>query len=161
MAYGQIENAQGEVRGDIGVASSFMAAVYRWMALGLLVTASVAWFVADSAAAREAIFGNKIVFWGLVIAQFGLVITISAAVTRLSAGVAGLLFVAYSALTGATLASILLIYTGGSIASAFLTTAGTFAAMSIYGTVTKRDLSTWRTFLFMGLMGVVLASVVN
>jgi uncharacterized protein len=161
MAYGQIENAQGEVRGDIGVASSFMAAVYRWMALGLLVTAGVAWFVADSAAAREAIFGNKIVFWGLVIAQFGLVITISAAVRRLSAGVAGLLFVAYSALTGATLASILLVYTGGSIASAFLTTAGTFAAMSIYGTVTKRDLSTWRTFLFMGLMGVILASVVN
>jgi len=149
------------VRGAVGVESRFMASVYRWMTLGLLVTAGVAWFVAGSEAARQAIFGNRIVFWGLIIAQFGLVIAISAAVTRLSAGVAGLLFIAYSALTGATLASILLVYTGSSIASAFLVTAGTFAAMSVYGTVTKRDLATWGTFLFMGLVGVVIASVVN
>jgi FtsH-binding integral membrane protein len=159
MAYGQIEGAR--VRGEVGVESGFMASVYRWMALGLLVTAGVAWFVAGSPIAREAIFGNRLVFFGLVLAQLGLVITLSAAVTRLSAGMAGLLFIAYSALTGATLSSILLVYTGSSIASAFLVTAGTFAAMSVYGTVTKRDLTTWGTFLFMGLIGVIIASVVN
>jgi FtsH-binding integral membrane protein len=131
------------------------------MALGLAVTAGVAWYVAGSPEAQGAIWGNRGVFWGLMLAQFALVITISAAVSRLSPGVAGLLFVAYSALTGVTLSSILLVYTGNSIASAFVVTAGTFGAMSVYGTVTRRDLSTWRTFLFMGLIGVVIASVVN
>jgi FtsH-binding integral membrane protein len=161
MAYGQIDDVRARVRGDVGIESAFMASVYRWMALGLLVTAGVAWFVAGSPVARDAIFGNRMVFWALIIAQFGLVIALSAAVMRLSAGMAGLLFITYSALTGATLSSILLVYTGGSIASAFLVTAGTFGAMSVYGTVTKRDLSTWRTFLMMGLVGVVIASVVN
>jgi uncharacterized protein len=161
MAYEQIEHAPGEVRGDLSVASTFMASVYRWMALGLGLTAGVAWFVAGSAEIQGMIFGNRAVFWVLVAAQFGLVVTISAAVNRLSAAVAGLLFVAYSALMGVTLSSILLVYTGNSIASAFLVTAGTFGAMSVYGTVTKRDLSTWRTFLFMGLIGIVLASIVN
>jgi FtsH-binding integral membrane protein len=149
------------VRGAVGVGSRFMSAVYRWMTAGLLVTAGVAWVVAGSPAARQAIFGNRLVFWGLVIAQLGLVVAISAAVTRLSAGVAGLLFVAYSALTGATLSSILLVYTGASIASAFAVTAGTFGAMSVFATVTKRDLSGWGTFLFMGLVGVVIAALVN
>jgi FtsH-binding integral membrane protein len=138
-----------------------MASVYRWMALGLAVTAGVAWYVAGSAEVQAAIFGNRAVFWVLILAQFGLVITISAAVNRLSAPVAGLLFIAYSGLMGVTLSSILLIYTQNSIASAFLVTAGTFASMSIYGTVTRRDLTSWRTFLFMGLWGVVIASVVN
>jgi hypothetical protein len=101
------------------------------------------------------------VFWGLVIAQFGLVITLSAAVNKLSAGVAGALFLLYSALTGATISVVLLAYTGASVASAFAVTAGTFLAMSIYGTVTKRDLTSWSSFLFMGLIGVVIASVVN
>jgi FtsH-binding integral membrane protein len=161
MAYGRFENAQGLVRGAVGAETRFMASVYRWMTLGLVVTSGVAWFVAASPAAREVIFGNRMVFWGLVIAQFGLVIAISAAVNRLSAGVAGMLFVLYSGLTGATLASVLLVYTGSSVASAFMVTAGTFAGMSIYATVTKRDLSAWGTFLIMGLIGVIIASVVN
>ena len=101
------------------------------------------------------------VFWGLVIAQFGLVIALSAAVNKLSAGVAGALFLLYSALTGATISVVLLAYTGASVATAFAVTAGTFLTMSIYATVTKRDLSGWSTFLFMGLIGVVIASVVN
>jgi len=161
MAYEQIEHVPGEVRGDITVASAFMASVYRWMALGLAVTAGVAWYVAGSADIQAAIFGNRAVFWVLILAQLGLVITISAAVNRLSAAVAGLLFIAYSAVTGVTFSGLLLVYTGNSIASAFLVTAGTFGAMSIYGTVTRRDLTTWRTFLFMGLFGVVIASIVN
>ena len=138
-----------------------MAAVYRWMTLGLLVTSGVAFYVATTPAALQMIFGNRMVFWGLVIAQFGLVIALSAAVNKLSAGMAGALFILYSALTGATLSAVLLAYTGASVASAFAVTAGTFLAMSVYGTVTKRDLTSWSTFLFMGLIGVVIASVVN
>jgi len=138
-----------------------MAAVYRWMTLGLLVTSGVAFYVATSESALQAIFGNRMVFWGLIIAQFGLVIALSAAVNKLSAGVAGALFLLYSALTGATLSVVLLAYTGASVASAFAVTAGTFLAMSVYGTVTKRDLTSWSTFLFMGLIGIVIASVVN
>jgi len=155
------ENSQVLVRGAADVERRFMAAVYRWMTLGLLVTSGVAFYVATSESALQAIFGNRMVFWGLVIAQFGLVIALSAAVNKLSAGVAGALFLLYSALTGATLSVVLLAYTGASVASAFAVTAGTFLAMSVYGTVTKRDLTSWSTFLFMGLIGVVIASVVN
>jgi uncharacterized protein len=154
-------NSQVLVRGASDVERRFMAAVYRWMALGLLVTAGVAYSVATSPETQQLVFGNRAVFWGLIIAQFGLVIALSAAVQKLSAGVAGALFLLYSALTGATLSVVLLAYTGTSVASAFAVTAGTFLAMSVYGTVTKRDLTGWSTFLFMGLIGVVIASVVN
>jgi FtsH-binding integral membrane protein len=155
------ENYQVVARAGVDVERRFMAAVYRWMTFGLLVTSGVAYYVATTPAVLQAIFGNQMVFWGLIIAQFGLVIALSAAVNKLSAGVAGALFLLYSALTGATLSVVLLAYTGASVASAFAVTAGTFMAMSIYGTVTKRDLTTWSTFLFMGLIGIVIASVVN
>jgi FtsH-binding integral membrane protein len=160
MAQGY-ENYQVMVRGDSTVERRFMSAVYRWMTLGLLVTAGVAYYVASTPAAIQLVLGNRAVFWGLVIAQFGLVIALSAAVNKLSAGVAGALFLLYSALTGATISVVLLAYTGASVASAFAVTAGTFLAMSIFATVTKRDLAGWSTFLFMGLIGIVIASVVN
>ncbi len=160
-----MENAYGTsqvlVRGAADVERRFMAAVYRWMTLGLLVTSGVAYGVATSPAALQLVFGNRAVFWILIIAQFGLVIALSAAVNKLSAGVAGALFLGYSALTGVTLSAVLLAYTGASVASALAVTAGTFLAMSVYGTVTRKDLSSWSTFLFMGLIGVVLASIVN
>ena len=155
------ENYQVVTRGASDVERRFMAAVYRWMTFGLLVTAGVAYYVASTPEALQVIFGNRIVFWGLIIAQFGLVIALSAAVNKLSAGMAGALFLLYSALTGATLSAVLIAYTGASVASAFAVTAGTFMAMSVYGTVTKRDLTSWSTFLFMGLIGIVIASVVN
>jgi uncharacterized protein len=155
------QNYQVAVRAGADVERRFMASVYRWMTMGLLVTAAVAFYVASTPAALQVVLGNKAVFWGLVIAQFGLVIALSAAVNRLSAGAAGGLFILYSALTGATMSVVLLAYTGASVASAFAVTAGTFLAMSVYGTVTKRDLTSWSTFLFMGLIGVVIASVVN
>jgi hypothetical protein len=155
------ENYQVVVRGASDVERRFMAAVYRWMTFGLLVTAGVAYYVASTPAALQMIFGNRIVFWGLIIAQFGLVIALSAAVNRLSAGTAGALFLLYSALTGATISVVLIAYTGASVATAFAVTAGTFLTMSIYATVTKRDLAGWSTFLFMGLIGVVIASLVN
>lgn len=155
------ENSQVLVRGAADVERRFMASVYRWMTLGLLVTSGVAFYVATTPAALQAIFGNKAIFWGLIIAQFGLVIALSAAVNKLSAGTAGALFLLYSALTGATLSVVLIAYTGASVAGAFAATAGTFLAMSFYATVTKRDLSSWSTFLFMGLIGIVIASIVN
>ena len=155
------ENSQVLVRGASDVERRFMSAVYRWMALGLVVTAGMAFWVASTPEVMQVVIGNRMVFWGLIIAQFGLVMALSAAVNKLSAGVAGALFLLYSALTGATLSVILLAYTGNSVASAFAVTAGTFLAMSIFATVTKRDLSGWSSFLFMGLIGVVIASVVN
>jgi FtsH-binding integral membrane protein len=139
----------------------FMSAVYGWMTGGLALTALVAYAVASTPALLQLVIGNRAVFFGLIIAELGLVIAISAMVNRLSAAAAGGLFALYSALNGATLSVILLAYTGASVAVAFVSTAGTFAAMSVYGTVTKRDLTSWGSFLFMGLIGVVIASVVN
>jgi FtsH-binding integral membrane protein len=139
---------------------AFFASVYRWMTLGLVVTAAVA-FVTANALATGAIPFNKWVFYGLMFAELGLVVAISAMVNRLSAAAAGGLFLLYSALNGATLSLVLLVYTGTSVALAFGVTAGTFGAMSVYGTVTKKDLTSWGSFLMMGLFGVVIAALVN
>jgi hypothetical protein len=149
------------VSGASDVERRFMAAVYRWMTLGLGVTALVAFAVASSEAALRLVFANRLVFLGLVIAELALVVWISAAVNRLSAAAAGGLFLAYSALNGATLSVVLLLYTGTSVALAFVTAAAVFGVMSVYGTVTRRDLTSWGSFLFMGLLGVVIASLVN
>ncbi len=149
------------VHGASDVERRFMSAVYRWMTLGLGLTAVVAATVASSEVLLRAVVANRFVFFGLVIAELALVIWISAAVNRLSAAAAGGLFLLYSALNGATLSVVLLAYTGTSVALAFVTTAGTFGAMSLYGTVTRRDLTSWGSFLFMGLIGVVIASVLN
>lgn len=147
------------VRGD--TASVYMSHVYQWMTAGLGVTALVAWAVASSPAALAVIFGNMIVMIGLIVAQFGLVIALSAAISKMSSAMATILFLLYAALTGTTLSSIFLVYPLGSISSAFICTAGTFLAMSIYGTVTKRDLTSMGSFLTMGLFGIIIASVVN
>jgi hypothetical protein len=149
------------VRGATDAERRFMAAVYRWMTFGLALTALVAWMVAGSETARALIIGNRMVFFGLIIAELGLVFAISGAAHRMSAQTAGGLFLLYSALNGATLSVVLLVYTGSSVALAFVSTAATFGTMSVYGTVTRRDLSSWGSFLFMGLIGVVVASVVN
>lgn len=149
------------VRGTTDAERRFMAAVYRWMTLGLALTALVAWAVAGSETAIALVIGNRIVFFGLILAELGLVFAISAGATRMSAGTAGGLFLLYSALNGATLSVVLLAYTGSSVALAFVSTAATFGTMSVYGTVTRRDLSSWGSFLFMGLIGVVIASLVN
>ncbi len=149
------------VQGASDVERRFMAAVYRWMTFGLALTALVAFSVASSEEALQLILGNRLVFFGLILAELGLVVALSAAATRMSPATAGGLFLLYSALNGATLSVVLLVYTGASVAMAFVSTAGTFAAMSIYATVTRKDLSSWGSFLFMGLIGVVIASVVN
>jgi uncharacterized protein len=142
-------------------ASAFLSAVYAWMCAGLLVTAATAWGIAGSPAAVAAIAGNRVLFWGLVIAQFGIVFALSARVQQLAASSAALLFVAYAAITGALLSFVLLAYTGESVASTFVVTAGMFAGLAAYGTLTKRDLDGVGQFLFMGLLGIVLASFVG
>ncbi|MGK3115883.1 Bax inhibitor-1/YccA family protein [Candidatus Pantoea formicae] len=140
---------------------TYMAQVYGWMTSGLLLTAFVSWFAANDDRIMFFIFSNRFVFFGLIIAQLGLVFVLSGMVHRLSGGVATSLFMLYSALTGLTMASIFTIYTGTSIASTFFITAGMFGAMSFYGYTTKRDLSRFGSLLFMALIGIVLASLVN
>lgn len=141
--------------------NAFMRGVYQWMTLGLLVTAALAYFVASSPQMQQLIFGNQIVFFGLIIAELGLVVAISAGIRRLSAGTASGLFLLYSGLNGLTLSAILLVYTAQSIFMTFVICAGMFGAMSIYGLTTKKDLTSWGSFLFMGLIGVIIASIVN
>jgi FtsH-binding integral membrane protein len=141
--------------------ASFLTGVYGWMCAGLAITAGTAWYVADSPAILQAIVQNRMLLWGLMIAQLGLVFTLSARVQKMAAGTAALLFVAYAALTGVTLSFLVLLYTGASISSTFLITAGSFGALAFYGTVTQRNLSAFGHFLFIGLVGVVLASIVG
>jgi FtsH-binding integral membrane protein len=135
--------------------------VYAWMGAGLAITAFMALITLSSPVILNAITGNRLVFYGLMIGELALVFTLSGAINRLSATAATLLFVAYSALNGVTLSTMALVYTANSIASTFVITAGMFGAMSIYGYMTKRDLTSWGSFLFMGLIGVVIASLVN
>ncbi len=143
------------------VIQAYMAQVYGWMTCGLLLTASVAWYAANTPAVLSVIFSSQIVLVGLVIAQLGLVFVISGMINRLAATTATSLFMLYSVLTGLTLSSIFILYTGSSLASTFVIAAGMFGAMSIYGYSTKRDLSGIGNMLFMGLIGFVLASLVN
>lgn len=145
----------------VGVQSDFIRNVYNWMGLGLATTAGVALFTVSSPALLSFIFGNQLVFFGLILGELGLVMVLSAAINRIQASTAVLLFFIYSALNGMTLSSIFLVYTNASIASTFFVTAGTFGAMSLYGYTTRRDLTSWGSFLFMGLIGIVLASLAN
>ena len=139
----------------------FLRSVYGWMCAGLGITALVAYFVAQSPTLVVAIASNRLLYWGLMIAQLGIVFFLSARVEKIAAGTASLLFVLYSALTGVTFAFILLAFTGESIATTFMICAGMFGALAVYGTTTSRSLAGWGQFLFMGLIGVVLASVVG
>jgi uncharacterized protein len=141
--------------------NSLIRQVYAWMGAGLAITAFLALVTLSSPTLLSAITGNRLVFYGLILGELGLVFTLSGAIDRLSPTVATLLFAAYSALNGVTLSIVALIYTADSITSTFVTTAAMFGAMSAYGYMTRRDLTSWGSFLFMGLIGVVIASVVN
>lgn len=135
--------------------------VYTWMTAGLLVTGAVAMFVANSVALTRLIFGNPIIFFGLFLVQIVAVVGLSAAVNRLSPAVALAIFMGYATLNGLTFAAIFLAYTAESIAGTFFVTAGMFGSMSAYGYFTRRDLSGLGNFLFMALIGLLLASLVN
>ena len=142
-------------------ASAFLSAVYGWMCVGLAITAGTAWFVAGSPAIVHAIATGRGLFWALFIVQLGIVWVLSARVQQLAASTASVLFVLYSAVTGVTMSFVLLAYTGESVATTFVVTAGMFGGLALYCTITKRDLGGVGQFLFMGLIGVVLASVVG
>lgn len=141
--------------------TSFLRSVYGWMCAGLLVTAGVAVFIASQEQLVRAIVATRFLFLALVIAQLGLVFWISARVATLRPSTAATLFVIYAATNGITFSVILLAFTGASIASAFFTTAGMFGALALYGTLTKRSLVGLGQFAFMGLIGIVIASLVG
>lgn len=145
----------------IEVGNVFVGRVYRWMGIGLGVTAAVALLVSSSPALVRAIFGTPALPLVLIVAQLGLVFAIGSAVNRASAALATGLFLAYAALLGVTMSVILLVYTAASIASTFAVTGGMFGCMSLYGWATKRDLTSMGSFLVMGLIGLILASIVN
>jgi len=151
--------ASADVR-DVRV-TAFLSKVYGWMFLGLLVTAGTAVAVASSPALIETLILNRILFWILLFAQLGLVFYLSARVDKVSPVTAAALFLLYSAMVGVTSSVIFLIYTGASIVSAFVITGGTFGAMAVFGTFTKRSLAGVGQFMFMGLIGLILASVVS
>ena len=140
---------------------ALMSKVYLWMTLALVVTGMTAYYVASSPAILYAIVSNQIAFWGLFIGELVLVFVLSSRIMSLSFVTASLMFVIYSIMNGVFFSFILLAYTEQPIATTFLITAGTFAAMSLFGFVTKRDLSTMGRILFMLLIGLLIATVVN
>ena len=154
-------HAYSKARSSASVSGIFMGHVYRWMTIGLGVTAVTAYAVASSPSLAWAILGNSLIMIALIVAQIGLVVALSAAIHKFSSTTATGVFLLYALLNGLTLSSIFLVYPIGSIANAFLTCTGMFLAMSVYGTVTKRDLTGMGSFLFMGLIGIIIASIVN
>jgi len=141
--------------------SAFLWKVYGWMAVGLGLTAVVAFAVAGSPDLLRVLVGNRLVFFALVIAELGLVFFMSARADRLSPGTASGLFALYSALNGVTLSVILLAYTGESVTMTFVVTAGMFGALALFGSTTKRSLAGAGQFFMMGLIGLILASIVG
>jgi hypothetical protein len=141
--------------------NSFVRSVYNWMAIGLALTGSVAYGVANTPEIQRMIFGSGVVFFGLIIAQLALVFVISSRIYRMQAVTATALFIVYSVLNGATLSSIFLAYARASITNAFFVCSATFIACSVYGYTTRRDLTSFGSFLTMGLIGIVIASLAN
>lgn len=140
---------------------ALMRKVYVWMTLALAITGICAYGVASSPSLLQMIYGNSAMIWVLLIAELGLVFYTTARIDRLSLSTATILFTIYSALNGVTLSSIFMVYTMASIAKVFFITAGTFAAMAFYGYTTKADLSKIGNILFMALIGLIIATVVN
>ncbi len=164
MNYNELNYGTTTREQELSMSAAFpvlMRKVYVWMTLALIITGATAYGVATSPGLMMAIATNRLLFWGLIIAEFGLVIAISAAINKLSLTTATLLFVLYSVINGATLSFIFAIYTMSSIASVFFITAGTFAVMAVIGYTTKKDLTSMGKILFMALIGIIIATVVN
>ena len=151
-----LERTQTQIR-----VNEFIRSVYNWMAIGLSLTGFVAYYVSNSEFLLRLIFGNQLVFFGLIISELVLVFSLATRVNKMQASTATGMFILYAALNGATLAAIFLIYTRSSITSTFFICAATFVACSIYGMTTKRDLTSLGGFMTMGLIGIIIASVVN
>lgn len=143
------------------VQRAFLVKVYGWMTAGLMMTGIVSLLTIYTPGMLGFVFSSPLIYFGLFIAQLGLVIYLSARIEKMTAATATMVFIGYSALTGLTLSVIFLLYTAASLATTFFVTAGTFGLMSAYGYTTKRDLTGLGGFLMMGLIGIILASVVN
>lgn len=141
--------------------STFINKVYSWMALALAITGFVAMRAASSEALMSLVFSNQLIFFAILIGQLGLVVWLSRSIENMPVNKAITLFLLYSALNGLTFSIFFLVYTAASIASTFFITAGTFGVMSAYGYFTKSDLSSWGNILFMALIGIIIASIVN
>jgi FtsH-binding integral membrane protein len=139
---------------------SYMVNVYAYMSFGVLLTGLVSFFMSQSKPLMQAIFGSPLVYV-IMLAPFGLVWYLAARINTMKYQTARLLFWVYSALIGLSLSSIFLAYTGTSIARVFFISSSVFGTMSLYGYTTKKDLTSWGSFLFMGLIGLVIASLVN
>lgn len=138
-----------------------MRKVYVWMTLALAITGFTAYGVATSPGILQAIYTSQILFWGLIIAELALVFGVSAAINRISLTMATLMFILYSVINGALMSYIFLAYTASSVATVFFITAGTFGAMALLGYTTKTDLSSMGKILFMALIGLIIATIVN
>ncbi len=145
----------------VEVQNTLLRKSYVWMASALVLTGLTSYFVANSPGMLQLIFGNRMVFFGIIIAELALVIGLSSTIQRISVVTATLLFVLYSVLNGALLATIFLVFTMSSIATTFFITAGTFGVMALYGSFTKTDLSSFGNILLMALIGLIIATVVN
>lgn len=141
--------------------SNFFNQVYSWMAGALAVSGASAWYIASNETLINLFLGNQALFFGIIIAEFALVIFLSWKAQKMSFSTAAISFLAYSVLSGITLASVFLVYTTTSITNTFFITAGTFLALSFYGYTTNRNLAGWGDFLIMSLIGIIIASVVN
>ena len=149
---------------DYAMSTAFpalMRKVFVWMTLALAITGLTAYGVATSPTILSLIFSSKVTFFGLIIAEFALVFAISGAINRLSLSTATLLFILYSVINGATLSSIFFVFSVATISKVFFITAGTFGAMALVGYTTKTDLTSMGKLLFMALLGIIIASVVN
>lgn len=163
MDYEEITTAYARER-ELEMSSAFpvlMRKVYLWMTLALVITGFTAYYVAHNETLLTALVSNQILFWGLVIGEFALVVGLSAAINKLSLTMATLMFVIYSVINGATLSFIFLVYTYSSITNVFFITAGTFAVMALIGYFTKVDLSSMGKILMMALIGIIIATIVN
>jgi FtsH-binding integral membrane protein len=159
MSWNQSSYASADVR-DVRV-TGFLSKVYGWMFLGLLITSGTALAVASSPFLIETLIQNRILFWILLFGQLGLVFYLSARFDKMAPTTAAGLFMLYSAMVGITTSVILLMYTGASIVSTFVVTAGMFGALAAFGTFTRKSLAGLGQFMFMGLIGLILASVVG
>jgi len=157
-------NYQSVTAREAEVSAAFpalMRKVYVWMSLALIITGFTAYYVATNENLLALIYSKPAVMWILIGVELAIVFGVTAAINKLSLPVATLLFVLYSVINGALLSSIFLIYTMSSIATVFFITAGTFGVMSLYGYITKTDLTSWGKLLMMALIGLIIATVVN
>ena len=147
--------------GSVEAVNTLFRKVYQYMALGLILTSLTAWLTASSPAMLRMFYGSATPLIIVAVAELGLVFYLSATIAKHSASTSLLLFGLYSILNGITCSAVLLVYTQESVYTAFLSTAGMFGAMSVYAMYTKRDITTWGSFLQMGLWGLIIAMVIN